>query len=150
MIGYKTQKLKRSDKITFGDIFCDIYRKVNDKKYNPDNNLTFNDEIEANEEYKKWMKNYKLANSYYVHHGNLEIPKNFKTTNGYEYDEEGVELGIWISIQRQSYKGQGKNKLTEEQMEILNRLNSYLNTLDENRVYSKEELNSGFVKKLSK
>ena len=136
--------------MTFADIFCDIYNKISNKKYNAENNLTFNDEIEANEEYKKWMKNYKLANSYYVHHGNLEIPQNFKTKNGYEYDDEGINLGDWISTQRRAYEGQVKNKLTEEQIEIPNRAKSYLNTLDENKVYSKEEINSGFVKKLSK
>ena len=136
--------------MTFGDIFCYIYKKVCNKKYNAENNLTFNDEIEANEEYKKWMKNYKLAKIYYDHYGNLEIPQNFKTTNGYEYDEEGINLGDWISTQRRAYKGQVKNKLTEEQIEIPNRLKSYLNTLDENKSYSKEEINSGFVKKLSK
>ena len=42
-----------------------------------------------------------------------------------------------------------KNKI-KKQIEILNRVRSYLNTLDENKVYSKEEINSGFVKKLSK
>ena len=38
----------------------------------------------------------------------------------------------------------------KKQIEILNRLKSYLNTLDENKVYSKEEINLGFVKKLNK
>ena len=109
---------------------------------------------------------------------------NFKTKNGYEYDEEGVNLGSWVSIQRMAYKSKGNLKLTDyqikllekieikwfnnnidkklqseiineqnktkKQIEILNRLRSYLNTLDENKAYSKEEINSGFVKKLSK
>ena len=131
-----------------------------------------------------WMKKYKLAESYYKRHGNSEIPRNFKTINGYEYDEEGIKLGIWISTQRKAYKGQGTHKLTEQQIkllekietkwfdnnidkklqneiineqnkkkkkiEILNRVKFYLNTLDENKVYSKEEINSGFVKKLNK
>ena len=131
-----------------------------------------------------WMKKYNLAESYYKHHGNLNIPCSFKTKNGYEYDEQGVKLGIWIITQRQAYKGQGHCKLTEEQIklseeigmiwfdentdqklqseiineqnktkkqiEILNRLRSYLNTLDENKAYSKEEINLGFVKKLNK
>ena len=131
-----------------------------------------------------WLKNYNLAESYYNHYGHLNIPCSFKTTNGYEYDEQGVKLGIWIKIQRQAYKGQGTHKLTEQQIkllekietkwfdnnidkklqneiineqnktkkqiEILNRLRSYLNTLDENKSYSKEDINSGFVKKLNK
>ncbi len=130
-----------------------------------------------------WKKYYILAKAYYEYHRNLNIPRNFKTTNGYEYDEEGIKLGIWISIQRQAYKGQVTNKLTEQQIkllekiemkwfennvdkklqseiineqnkkkkqiEILNRVRSYLNTLDENKIYSKEEINLGFVKKLN-
>ena len=131
-----------------------------------------------------WQKKYNLAESYYKHHGNLEIPQNFKTTNGYEYNEEGIKLGVWINNQRVAYKNKGNLKLTDyqikllekieikwfnnnidkklqseiineqnktkKQKEILNRLRSYLNTLDENKVYSKEEINSGFVKKLNK
>ena len=131
-----------------------------------------------------WMKNYNLAASYYEHYGNLEIPFKFKTKNGYEYDDKGVSLGFWINNQRTAYKGKSKQVITEEQIklleeiemkwfennvdkklqneiineqnknkkkiEILNRVRSYLNTLDENKVYSKEEINSGFVKKLNK
>ena len=131
-----------------------------------------------------WMKNYNLVKIYYEHNGDLNVPVNFRTTNGYEYDEQGVKLGKWISNQRTAYKGKGNCKITDEQIklleklemiwfdentdqklqneiinrqnkakkqvEILNRVKSYLNTLDENKVYSKEEINSGFVKKLSK
>ena len=131
-----------------------------------------------------WMKKYNLSESYYKHHGHLNIPQSFKTTNGYEYDEQGINLGKWINNQRNSYKGYGTCKITEEQIkllekieikwfynnmdkklqseiinrqnktkkqiEILNRLKSYLNTLDENKAYSKEEINLGFVKKLNK
>ena len=134
--------------------------------------------------FANWMKKYNLAESYYKHHGNLNIPCSFKTKNGYEYDEQGVKLGIWIITQRQAYKGQGHCKITDEQkklleklemiwfdenkdqklqseiineqnkakkqIEILNRLRSYLNTLDENKVYSKEEINLGFIRKLNK
>ncbi len=131
-----------------------------------------------------WMKNYNLAKKYYEHHGNLEIPFKFKTKNGYESDEQGISLGIWINNQKNAYKGQGTSKLIKNQIELLeeikivwfsedvnqklqnqiiseknkkkkqiemlNRLKSYLNTLDENKIYSKEEINVGFVKKLSK
>ena len=173
--------------------FIGIYNKVSNEKYNTEtkNDLTFNDKIKISEEgkkgetnFKKWMKKYNLAESYYEHHGNLEIPDKFKTTNGYEYDEQGIKLGKWMNNQRIAYKGQGTNKLTEQQIkllekieikwfdnnidkklqseiinrqnktkkqiEILNRVKSYLNTLDENKVYSKEEINLGFVKKLNK
>ena len=48
-----------------------------------------------------WEEMYKYAKIYYEHHGNLEIPYNFKTNNGYEYDSNGkINLGRWISTQR--------------------------------------------------
>ena len=131
-----------------------------------------------------WLKNYNLAESYYKYHGNLEIPASFKTKDGYNFDEQGINLGRWISNQRQAYTGNGTSRINYEQIrlleeigmiwfnenknqklqneiineqnknkkqiEILNRVRSYLNTLDENKVYSKEEINSGFVKKLSR
>ena len=50
-------------------------------------------------------------------------------------------------LQNEIINEQNKKK---KQIEKLNRVRSYLNTLDENRVYSKEEINLGFVKKLSK
>jgi hypothetical protein len=48
-----------------------------------------------------WEEMYEYAKSYYEHHGNLEVPVNFKTNNGYEYDENGqIKLGTWIHTQR--------------------------------------------------
>ena len=42
-----------------------------------------------------------LAKKYYEYHGNLEVPRKFKTNNGYEEDENGkVALGGWIANQR--------------------------------------------------
>ena len=73
---------------------------------------------DSNEE--TWIKNYNLAKIYYEHHGNLEIPEKFKTLNGYEFDENGIALGRWISNQRQSYKDKGFGKITEEQIKLLN------------------------------
>ena len=58
-------------------------------------------------------------------------------------------LGIFFLIFFRPKIIDKKNKI-KKQIEILNRVRSYLNTLDENKVYSKEEINSGFVKKLSK
>ena len=56
--------------------------------------------------YNDWNENYALVQNYYEHNGNLEIPVKFKTLNGYEYDENGINLGMWIQNQRQSYKKQ--------------------------------------------
>ena len=61
----------------------------------------------------QWNKNYELAEKYYEYHGNLEIPKNFKTLNGYEYDEVGVSLGVWLAKQRRN------NNLSKERKQLL-------------------------------
>ena len=51
----------------------------------------------------KWEKMYEYACIYYEHHKNLEIPRTFKTNNGFEYDEQGkIKLGYWLSNQRQN------------------------------------------------
>ena len=68
---------------------------------------------------EEWNKKYELAKAYYKHHGNLEILKRFKTTNGYEYDENGIALGDWIISQRKAYNGKGTYKITEKQIKLL-------------------------------
>ena len=67
----------------------------------------------------KWKEKYELAKAYYEYNNNLEIPRSFKTNNGYEYDENGINLGDWINTQRKAYKGRGCSKITEEQIRLL-------------------------------
>lgn len=63
-----------------------------------------------------WNEMYSLAEKYYLHNGDLEIPFHFKTKNGIEYDENGIALGRWISDQRQNYK---KQKISEDRIQKL-------------------------------
>ncbi len=63
---------------------------------------------------KAWQEYYKLAKRYYEYHGNLEIPYSFKTINGYEYNETGINLGAWVVAQRANYF-----KLSKEKQELL-------------------------------
>ena len=77
-----------------------------------------------------WEDKYNLAKSYYEHYGNLEIPQHFKTINGIEYDENGVNLGQWIANQRRAYKSQGTNKITKEQIELLEQIGMIWNSYD--------------------
>ena len=72
--------------------------------------------FEIRDNNNEWNKNYTLAKNYYEHNGNLEIPKKFKTLNGYEYDENGINLGIWIQSQRRSHKNV---KLSPERLNLL-------------------------------
>ena len=63
-----------------------------------------------------WEVNYNLAKAYYNHYHDLEVPLKFKTTNGYEEDENGYNLGRWIVNQRQSYKN---GKLSLDKIKLL-------------------------------
>ena len=56
-----------------------------------------------------WEQNFKLAKEYYVVHGNLDIPTNYRS-------KDGKHLGNWILRQRQLYQS---NSLTDEQIKQL-------------------------------
>ena len=56
-----------------------------------------------------WEQNFKLAKEYYLTYGNLDIPTNYKST-------DGKHLGNWILRQRQLYKS---NSLSDEQIKKL-------------------------------
>ena len=76
---------------------------------------------------KNWQKNYELAKNYYEKYGNLEIPQNFKTSDGFAYDENGIKLGVWISNQRASFLD-----LSQEQQQLLQSIGFILNLRDKN------------------
>lgn len=56
-----------------------------------------------------WEQNFRLAKEYYLAHGNLDIPTNYKST-------DGKHLGNWILRQRQLNKS---NSLNDEQIKKL-------------------------------
>ncbi len=93
--------------------------------------------FETNYKEEEWNKKYELAKTYFEHHGNLEIPIDYKTLNGYEYTEEGIALGTWITTQRQAYKGQGK-KITEDQIKLLEEIGMRFETRDNNEEWNKK------------
>lgn len=68
---------------------------------------------------RTWNDWYELACKYYEQNGNLDIPYNFKTFNGYEENKHGLNLGTWISNQRCQYH---KNVLSKEKIDKLNML----------------------------
>ena len=103
--------------------------------------------FETNKRKKEWDKKYKLAKAYYEYYGDLEIPTNFKTINGYEYDESGVALGIWISTQRQAFKGQKDSKLDEERIKLLNQIGMKWFSENMDMKLQKEELNEKNIKR---
>lgn len=52
---------------------------------------------------EQWKKMYNLLENYYKKNNHTEVPREFKTLNGYEYDENGLNLGDWCMNQRQKY-----------------------------------------------
>jgi superfamily II DNA or RNA helicase len=62
-----------------------------------------------------WELMYAEAKKYYCEHGNLMVPKNYKT-------EAGLSLGLWLNTQRQIYKGKADGFLTDEQIAQLNEI----------------------------
>ena len=63
-----------------------------------------------------WDMMYELAKKYYEHYGDLKIPRFFKTINGYETDEKGYKLGVWINTQKTNYN---KSILSEDKIKKL-------------------------------
>ena len=103
--------------------------------------------FEANKKEEEWNKKYALAKSYYEHYGNLKISGNFKTINGYDYDENGVALGMWISAQRNAYKGKSINRINEEQIKLLNQIGMKWFPENIDMKFQKEEINEKNIKR---
>ena len=61
---------------------------------------------------EKWMRNYVLAKEYYLKNGHLRMTTNYIT-------EEGTKLGMWLSTQRQAYRGNPNYNMTEEKQGLL-------------------------------
>ena len=64
----------------------------------------------------EWLDNYKLVSSYFEKHHNLNIPKSFKTINGYEYNDQGKDIGMWLANQKTLYNN---GTLREDRKELL-------------------------------
>jgi len=58
-----------------------------------------------------WNRTFKIAESYFVQHGNLRIPRNFI--------KDGVDIGSWLSNLRSAYNGKSKRRLSEYQISQL-------------------------------
>ena len=63
-----------------------------------------------------WDERYYALEEYYKEYGNIDVPRNYIT-------QEGIKLGLWLDIQRSSYKEKGTNKITQDQIQLLNDLN---------------------------
>ncbi len=64
---------------------------------------------------KQWNDYYERLKEYQEEHGNIDVPRS--------YEKDGINLGIWLSHQRQAYKGQKPCVITKNQIRLLNELN---------------------------
>ena len=62
-----------------------------------------------------WNEHYKKAKKHFLKHGDLLVPCNYVT-------EDGFNLGVWLNSQRQAYKGIGTCKLNKEQIKLLDEI----------------------------
>ncbi len=70
----------------------------------------------------KWENSYELLQNYYEKNGNINIPVNFKSKDGVNFDEEGYSLGEWLQKQRVRFE-----KLSSEQQNLLKKFNIKIN-----------------------
>ena len=70
-----------------------------------------------------WDLMYEYARQYYELHGDLNVPRRYKTAGGYN-------LGVWLQTQRKVYAGEQYGNLSKDRIEKLNaigmRWGSYL------------------------
>ncbi len=60
-----------------------------------------------------WDLMYNVAKDYYLKHGDLEVPKAYRS-------EEGYNLGLWLSTQRRVYNHTAKGSLSQDRIDKLN------------------------------
>jgi len=99
-------------------------KKLNDNQLKKLNKIKFRFEKKTNN--ITWNDWYNLAKIYYEKYNHSEIPRKFKTKNGLDYDEEGLNLGTWCDRQRQK-----RDKLSQEQYQKLLLIEFRFNTQEE-------------------
>jgi len=116
-------KVKSEDKINEIKLGSWIARQ---KKYYHEQELS-KDKIKLLEEigmdfnmrnnYDTWIEHYELAKTYYEYYKHLDMKTNFRTSDGYNFDVNGFNLGQWIHNQRTYYK---TGALKKEKEDLLN------------------------------
>lgn len=68
---------------------------------------------------RKWDEMYELAKKYYEKYGDIDVPIDFKTKDGINYDENGKKLSIWLTTQKHKKRN---NTLSVEKVTKLNEI----------------------------
>ena len=102
-------------------IAISYYRERGESDYIVNEHFTVIDEVrEAKELFDSlndcltasWDIFFSCAEQYFLEHGNLEVPRRYKTVDGYS-------LGNWIFTQRRVYAGEQYGSLSEERIKKL-------------------------------
>ena len=64
---------------------------------------------------EKWMSRYRAARAFYERYGHLRISTDYVT-------EEGTKLGMWVSSQRQAYRGNPNFHMTARRKRLLDEI----------------------------
>ena len=64
---------------------------------------------------EKWMSHYRAARAFYERYGHLRISTDYVT-------EEGIKLGMWVSSQRQAYRGNPNFHMTARRKRLLDEI----------------------------
>jgi hypothetical protein len=86
------------------------YQNISSNKQQLLTNIGFS----QNKNDSEWQEYFKLAQKYYERYGNLIIPINYTTSNGYEYNDNGLNLDLWLNEQRTHFSA-----LYENQQQLL-------------------------------
>ena len=76
-----------------------------------------------------WNEKYELLKKYKEEFGNVSVP--------YDYEVDGIKLGVWLREQKRAYKGLGTCKINEKQINKLTNLGINFDNYEEswNRKY---------------
>ena len=83
-----------------------------------------------------WTAYYELAKNYYNHYKTIKMKEGFKTFDGINYDENGINLYAWVMRQKGLYK---QGRLDKEKEKLLDDIEATPQTLFVKR-YSWEEV----------
>jgi len=77
-----------------------------------------------------WEEIYLLAEKYFNHYKNLNVPNNFKTKDGIHYDNDGVNLGNWICTNRSVIFRRNESKTYQYRKDKLDKIGMIWNLQD--------------------
>lgn len=125
----------------------------NNKKLSPEEIDRMNElEMIWGRQDKIWNDYYKLAKYYFDHIGNLNLKSRFKTSNGIDYDPNGIALGGWLQRQKNDYIN---NRLSSKRIQKLEQIGIIWNVKEDNLLKSQidskniDEITEYLCKKLN-